>query len=197
MEDERSDIEGQTKSQLVSINNSIPQSTTKESLNDIDPQTQSPPFRLLDKIRPLTQFRTSASSNFVSTKNSSPLSASNKQSDDNCDHIIAPLSQFASLVNNKNYNSSQANNAANIYNARINSSQTSSISNENSQSQRVQFANVSSPAPASATDNFEILQYRLNELQKTVEELQTTSNYPTVYVSFRNFYEILTNFHLF
>jgi hypothetical protein len=195
LEDERSDIEGQTKSQLVKINNSSPQSTSKESLNDIDPQTQSPPFRLLDKIRPLTQFRTSASSNFVSTKNSSTLSASYKQSDDNCDDIIAPPSQYASLVNNKNYNSSQANNTANIYNARINSSQTSSISNENSQRQRVQFANISSPA--NATDNFEILQYRLNELQKSVEDLQTTSNYPTVYVSYRNFYEILTNFHLF
>jgi hypothetical protein len=185
LEDERSDIEGQTKSQLVSIDNSSPQSTSKKSLNEIDPQTQSPPFRLLDKIRPLTQFRTSASSNLVSTNNSSTLSASYKQSNDNCDNIIAPLSQFASLINNKNYNS------------RINSSQTSSISNENSQRQRVQFANVSSTAPANAIDNFEILQYRLNELQKTVEELQTTSNYPTVYVSFRNFYEILTNFHLF
>jgi hypothetical protein len=176
LEDERSDIEGQTKSQLVSIDNSSPQSTSKKSLNEIDPQTQSPPFRLLDKIRPLTQFRTSASSNLVSTNNSSTLSASYKQSNDNCDNIIAPLSQFASLINNKNYNS---------------------ISNENSQRQRVQFANVSSTAPANAIDNFEILQYRLNELQKTVEDLQTTSNYPTVYVSFRNFYEILTNFHLF
>ncbi len=105
MEDERSDIEGQTKSQLVSMDNSSPQSTSKKSLNEIDPQTQSPPFRLLDKIRPLTQFRTSASSNLVSTNNSSTLSASYKQSNDNCDNIIAPLSQFASLINNKNYNS--------------------------------------------------------------------------------------------
>ncbi len=109
------------------------------------------------------------------TNNSRTLSASYKQSNDNCDNIIAPLSQFASLINNKNYNS------------RINSSQTSSISVENSQRKRVQFANVSSTAPANATDNFKILQYRLNELQKTVEELQTISNYPTVYVSFRNF----------
>jgi hypothetical protein len=101
------------------------------------------------------------------------------------------------LINNKNYNSSQENNAENIFNARINSSQTSSKSNENSQRKRVQLAKVSSTTPANATDNFEILQYRLNELQKTVEELRTTSNYPTVYVSFRNFYEILTYFHLF
>ncbi len=79
--------------------------------------------------------------------------------------------------------------------SRTNLSQSSSRSNEESQQQNIKYANFGNPSDIRA--HVEILQYNVKELQKTVEELQTTSNYPTIYVGFRNLIRTLINFTYF
>ena len=140
----------------------------------------------LNNLTPLTNNKTRQNYNSSQANTSKNFpdfpSTSNYQSNENRDrdrdnNIIMPLGYLriylVIIIIVKQHQPAAAN-----YNARMNLSQSSSRSNEERE-QRVQHANFN---PINDQNRIDELYNRFNELQRTLEEYQTTTNYPTVYV---------------